>query len=42
MTLADQGVKFEQLEEGRIVDKAIFSFEVLKGDLLDGGTAPVR
>ena len=39
--LADQKVKFEQLEDGQIVDKAVFSFEVVKADLVDGGTEAV-
>ena len=39
--LADQNVKFEQLEDGQIVDKAVFSFEVVKADLVDGGTQAV-
>ena len=39
--LADQSVKFEQLEDGQIVDKAVFSFEVVKADLVDGSTETV-
>ena len=38
--LADQSIKFEQLQEGKMVERAAFSFTVVKGDLVDSSVSP--